>query len=409
MQRSLAVWAAIVMTSIAFAGCTSGSGELDMLVTPSDDAVTEAFLFEATGPKFETYSWNFGDGAAAEGAEVEHLFGFTNGEVTVRVTGTNAGEEPVSIAREVSLGGSRNINPQGVLVSSTRWVDPGEPFLMDATESVDEDGDPLLFRWTCERKSDIVALAGNDVHEGLGGVPFGVDAWASTDENLSVATTDYGTDFCNSLSPTRDLDWSRENSAVGGSIPDSGGYVIEVFVRDPKGSPWVGRLNLFVSEPERLKPEPIRVVGPIVGTFEGGSGGSGDGLYYNGVTPPGQDESTPPPSEVAGDDGRTFDRYEYEFQLDISALKGDIKFSHSGENGEIVEYTVFKTGTTTEEFPAQNGDYSFGSKVLDNKRNGRPEEYVIAFTLEQGLDIDFKFELTLEHNLDPQKWYEPTF
>ncbi len=408
MQRTPAVVAALLMASLALAGCTGG-GELDMLVTPSDDPVTQPYIFEATGPSYDNYVWDFGDGFVEEGAEVEHLFGFTNGDVAVTLTASNEGEEEVTIRRSVSLGGTRNVNPQGAMITNSYWINPGDEFVIDASQTIDADGDPLLFRWTCERVADLLPIdTSHAPHGDFGGVPFGVDAWAELDTNLSAEPVDFGTDLCSSLSPSRDSDWSRDVGAIQGSITESGTYVLEVFVRDPKGTPWVGRTNFWVASEDRLKPEPTRTIGPIEGTFQGGAGGEFDGFYHNGQEVGGQ--NTPPPSEVSGEGNETFDRYVYPFTLDLTTKSGCITFSHDGstDSGEVVEYTVYRAGSETPSINAQSGDYCWdNTKTLRNAPDGGSQDYEMEFILTQGTQVNFEFTIDLVHDIDnPLHWHE---
>jgi PKD repeat protein/lipoprotein-anchoring transpeptidase ErfK/SrfK len=76
-------------TVAATATVTSGASPLDVVFTASGDAVS--------------YHWDFGDGAAGDGATVEHVY--KAGAFTARVTGTSAtGESATASVRVLSFG-----------------------------------------------------------------------------------------------------------------------------------------------------------------------------------------------------------------------------------------------------------------------------------------------------------------
>jgi len=86
---SPAATAAAPPTVAATATVTSGAAPLDVVLTASGDA--------------PSYHWDFGDGAVAEGATVEHVY--QAGAFTARVTGTSAtGESATASIRLLSFG-----------------------------------------------------------------------------------------------------------------------------------------------------------------------------------------------------------------------------------------------------------------------------------------------------------------
>ena len=86
---SPAATAAAPPTVAARATVSSGAAPLDVVLTASGDA--------------SSYHWDFGDGAVAEGATVEHVY--QAGAFTARVTGTSAtGESATASIRVLSFG-----------------------------------------------------------------------------------------------------------------------------------------------------------------------------------------------------------------------------------------------------------------------------------------------------------------
>jgi hypothetical protein len=84
-----AATAAVPPTVAVTATVTSGAAPLDVVLTASGDAAS--------------YHWDFGDGAVAEGATVEHVY--QKGAFTARVTGTSAtGESATASIRLLSFG-----------------------------------------------------------------------------------------------------------------------------------------------------------------------------------------------------------------------------------------------------------------------------------------------------------------
>src|SRR5437763_5374984 len=85
---SPAATAAAPPTVGATATATSGAAPLKVVLTASGDGVS--------------YHWDFGDGAAADGATVEHVY--QAGAFTARVTGTSAsGESATASIRVLSF------------------------------------------------------------------------------------------------------------------------------------------------------------------------------------------------------------------------------------------------------------------------------------------------------------------
>lgn len=236
------------MVTVTLAGCTdpTESGPLAMEINAADDPVTEATTFSASG-SFDRFVWNFGDGSGDhEGKTIEHVFGFTDGTVTVRLTGFK-GDEPEVTTQQLSLGSGRNTLPVPVLVTDTEWVKPGEPVRFTAERTTDENGDPILYRWSCTLVASPPPPPHGDNHGAAVGVPFGVNVLGQvvSDFTEEVDRTIEG-DMCTSLGDGLGVDFTMEGT-IEGSFETEGLYNIDVEIKDPKSNPLVGRMNIFVT------------------------------------------------------------------------------------------------------------------------------------------------------------------
>ena len=253
----------LLLMSVALAGCADGGGALGIEVTESSDPVTEPYTFKATGSA-DRFLWDFGDGTGQhEGKEVDHTFGFTDGEITVRLTGVT-GEESQVVTRKLTLGTGQNERPQIVMVASSNWATPGEAVRFSGANSTDPDGDPLLFRWTCTYLGPVGPAHGG---HGTPGLPFGINAFG----NVSAAplpepdrTVDG--DICPGISDTT---FSRDGTVEGGFV-ETGAYNIDVEVRDPKSPALAARIQVFITD----EVPPVSEVLPLSGSLALGHQGS---------------------------------------------------------------------------------------------------------------------------------------
>ncbi len=265
-----AALAALLMASVALAGCSGaddGPGGAAFSVTEASDPVTEPFVFEAKVAADE-YKWEMGDGRAPQfGQMVEYVYGFTDGEVRVKLTTTSGGEVQQHPAVTLSLGTGTNAKPSFLLQASHDWVQVGETFTLSGAGSTDGDGDPLLFTWFCKRDSDIGPVGAGHVH-GVGGVAYG----ASGPDPIPVAVLDgvdvpaadreVSGDFCANLAGDATF---TEDATVSGAFETPGIYTVTMLAKDPKSPSLPGSLTIYVTE------EP-RVSNPVVLTLDGSLG-----------------------------------------------------------------------------------------------------------------------------------------
>ncbi len=158
MNKPLFVIALASMVSLGLSGCLGGDDTIDLsaplasfTVTPVDGTL-DTFVFDASSSKGNdlTYAWDFGDRDREQpstGSVVEHQY--RHGDATYRVTlvVTDAdGVQGIETA-DVVVGTGENTAPEGLYAIQWRMYGIGEPVKVDASESSDPDGDPVLYDW----------------------------------------------------------------------------------------------------------------------------------------------------------------------------------------------------------------------------------------------------------------------
>ncbi len=383
MMEAKALWAVVALSAVALSGCTdSGSDTLDMVVTGGADPLADPFTFKATGPAFEQYTWDLGDGTVLDGKEVEHTYGFSNGDVTVKLTACTGGECE-SILRSVPLGGDRNVAPVGSFKATTNWGVTGETIVLDASGSTDDNGDPILYRWACTRLEDLRPPDDGGGHShGPPGVPFGVNALAVHDDTLTGGN-DHGDNLCTDFAAGTEQAWSRDTATISGTFAESGLYRIEVFVRDPKSAAWIGRLDLYVADE---RPEEMITISHQ-GTLPGGSGGS-------------VDDNCQAVQDQGGPECPTSDRIEYPFTLEIPIELATITMASDSPTGSAV--WMIKNGPATLASGMPGETVFLGAGGLYNDR-----EYTVVIEIDGGgLNVPYDFNMEIDGDMDPRHLYQ---
>lgn len=374
MHARTAALAALSMLVLTLSGCLGGGEEvLDIVVTPADDPITQAYTFTATGTGGR-FVWDFGDGSpTAEGRTVEHTYGFTDGTLTVRLT-VEVGGGTESLSRKITLGTGQNTPAQIAMHASTDWITPGAKVILSGAASTDADGDPLLYRWTCRRMGDL-APAHNDGHDHGGeGMPLGVQALAVKDSNLTTPETVIEGDLCAGIG--EDMRFGRME-ALSGAFDGTGVYEVRMEMRDPKmPSPMVGRLHVFVSDSVPDATETIE----FSGTLQAGSGCT---LQDN----------------IGNDAGQTLDCELHDLTVKLPNKAATIRFSDDspvfGATYEVLQ------GNTP--IISRNGD---AERSLDpgTLRNGARYTVRVAIA-DGGLQVGYTWTLEIEHDMDPRHVY----
>jgi hypothetical protein len=379
MNETKTLFAVATLLVVGFAGCMGGN-ELDMTITEADDPVNQPFVFEAAG-RADRFVWDFGDGTGRhEGRTLEHTFGFTDGRITVRLTAEREGQTPETIERRLVLGTGQNTPPTPVMYANTHWVEPGGLIALDGSNSFDEDGDPLLFAWTCRRAGNLVPHIDDGHEHPTGGVPFGVTVLAILDFNLTAANEPVSGDLCDVLGDDRNYD--RETQAVAGAINEPGVYELRMHLRDPKStSAFVGQVTVFVAPDVPPK--------AATHTFEGSlSGGFGGCTLQNSI------------GSVLGDD---IDCFHDTFQSILPNINGVIRFefASSSPNAEVT-YEIRQGNTPV---VPENADEE--RTVRANAFRAGPT-YDVFVRVQSGIEVDFTLEVDLAHDWNPtHKWEVP--
>ncbi len=360
---------ALILTSVALAGCTGGDEDPIQIEAP-DDPVTGAYTFRS-GVTADSYKWNLGDGMTVlEGKEVTHTYGFTDGTLTVRLTATTGDEDKV-YQEQIVLGTGQNADPTPALEVSTEWATVGQEVTFSAASTDDPDGDPIYVSWVCFRKGDLSTGDGHGhAHggDGGGGVPFGqtggLKGTIATDELPAATRTE--SDFCAAF----EADFAfGTDTTVAGAFTQSGVYQINALIKDPKSPATSVTFTLFVSD---SKP-PATVAEEWTGTFQGGSGGA--------------------VQDIGGDNG-VFDRASHAFSLSIQNTITEFDLSSGG--AETITLRLLRGST----------EIATGSNGLTVVQGLAAGDYTIELTLDQGLNVDYTLALTSFQDLNPRHLYQ---
>jgi plastocyanin len=96
-----------------------------------------------------TYEWDYVVGTAT--GKTAQVSVPTTGNATlavVLVVRDPEGAFGASLSRDaIKIGGGSNQNPQFTLADATRWVKPGSAIKLDASPTIDPDGDAVSFEW----------------------------------------------------------------------------------------------------------------------------------------------------------------------------------------------------------------------------------------------------------------------
>lgn len=148
---SLGVSFLLLATTFLIAGCFGGDDPTTASFTATPiNADKTAYRFDAGGSKGSglSFQWDFGDRSPPGTKRVEeHTYEYPNGEYSVTLTVTGKGNTTSRVTQRVQVGAGSNTDPLLYLSADRRWVTPNDTVTFDATESFDEDGDPLFFEW----------------------------------------------------------------------------------------------------------------------------------------------------------------------------------------------------------------------------------------------------------------------
>jgi PKD repeat protein len=117
--------------------------------TPAVACVEDAVRFDATGSRdpndaLERFTWSFGDGASAEGPEVEHRYP-APGHFQVALVADDG--RNLNNSQQEAIHALHINQPPRAMAGPDRVVCPGEPVMFDGAASNDGDGALTRFRW----------------------------------------------------------------------------------------------------------------------------------------------------------------------------------------------------------------------------------------------------------------------
>lgn len=254
MQMSKASLLGALLLSMALAGCSGGGASNGFTVKGSD--LTYTFTAAATA---DNYSWDLGDHLTrAYTKTVTHTYDFANGVVPVVLVTTTGGKR-LEFRQEITLGTGVNENAGFVLEGDSNWTIPGEAVTLSAHRSVDPEGDPLRYSWSCQRTGDAVRQSVH-VHPGVGGAGFATPPAGSilildATEALPAPDRTVSGDLCESLGqggkPSLD-------QTITGAFTQTGIYDIYLLASDPVHPTTSGKYRIIVtSESERPQEQQV--------------------------------------------------------------------------------------------------------------------------------------------------------
>lgn len=155
MKSLLATVLPAALLIVPLAGCFgSGLGGGDDPPTAEFDFVYTGngtvYAFDASNStgSLVSYEWNFGEGTMTEGRLVEMEYTLANATFMVSLVVTDEDGRKAATVKPVPVGSGTNVPPEVHLRDAPRWVPTDGRVVLDATETDDHDGDPIVTLWT---------------------------------------------------------------------------------------------------------------------------------------------------------------------------------------------------------------------------------------------------------------------
>lgn len=222
-------------------GAPATTTEGGFALSPEKGGKDTVFTVDAgkLASKAANLTWDFGDGRAAYGGRAEHVYGFTNGRMTITLLATGDDGKQSIFQRSVVLGSGENKAPTVTARAARSWIEANQPVNLTATGR-DTDRDPLNYLWTY---TVVSGGGGGDghAHDHGGG---------ATGQEFVIP---------------------GNGSRVTASFEAAGKYVVKVRASDPKGGEAVANATIDVS----TKIPPLQMQETWNGTIVAGTAGAG--------------------------------------------------------------------------------------------------------------------------------------
>lgn len=375
------VFAAAMLMAVAMAGCTEageGTGAIRVVSRP-DDAATQPFVLEAAVAADE-YSWEMGDGRPKlSGQRVEHVYGVQQGTFTVKLTTVTAGEATTHDPLKLEFGAGTNAAPDLVMAFEWLWVQVGENVTISGARSSDPDGDPLLFDFFCQRKSDIALAGAGHAHAGAGGVQYGsgsaavIPVVALNGTDVPQASGTVAGDFCAGMSRGA----FTEDGTIRGAFERNGLYEVTMLAKDPGHPALPGAALVYVSDAPRQTPW--------------------ENHTFDGDIQLGAPESADGPAGQAGMQDHIV-AHDFVIKYPILGIKAAI--THDGGDGVPVQITYELRKGSSVKVPATSDPLDKGADFLS------PGSYTAVVALRQGSNVHYELAIELVYETDPAKVFE---
>lgn len=219
----------LLLVALALTGCTdklslsnisADDGPFELTPLKGDAKTSFHVSTQAAGD----ITWDFGDGKTAKGASADHVYGFTNGIVTITMIATEPDGKQSIATRTVTLGTGVNAKPTVSLSFSSSWVEVRKNVNLTG-RGYDADRDPLTYLWTYRVVSGGAASDGHDHSHASG-----------------------------SANPSEEFVLAGSTNANSVTFDAPGKYAVKVRVRDAKGAEATSEGTIDVSKhiPDRV-------------------------------------------------------------------------------------------------------------------------------------------------------------
>jgi hypothetical protein len=362
---------ALVLCLVPLAGCFGASQEdagVFSYVAP-DDPRNDPFTLSANvaGDRF---TWDFGDGRpTVEGAEVAHSFAAHGGSTLVRLTVHDASKVREFDPVRIEIGGA-NEPPEVAMSLAWDWVQVGEQLVLSGANSLDPNGDELIFSWQCFRDSGIAPKTDDHGPTGSGyGREPEVQVTVTNGIGLPAPSQDVG-DFCTAFEAAPRF---TNTATVAGMFSQPGIYKLIMLAKDATSATKSGESTIYVTDVPR--PETVSRL-DVSGNLQ---------LPSVGVVEP------DPSGNVV-----FYDIHNFTVEFDVVGIAIDLT-PDGGDPAGNITYDLLRSG---EERVAER--FTDFERFDDWLKAG---QYSLRVFLRSGFDVDYQVNIDLHAELDPSEFW----